>query len=110
MAEGLATSAVDYSEALRVQPQFRQEMIAAMQGFDALLTPATNMAAPTKETTGNPRFNSLWSYSGLPNVSFPCGLTPEGLPASLQLIRSPLSPESPLMAAAAWCERSIDFS
>jgi Asp-tRNA(Asn)/Glu-tRNA(Gln) amidotransferase A subunit family amidase len=109
VAEGLATSAVDYSEALRVQPQFRLEMIAVMHGFDALLTPATNMAAPTKETTGNPRFNSLWSYSGLPNVSFPCGLTPEGLPASLQFIGRPFA-ESPLMGAAAWCEKIVDFT
>lgn len=109
VAEGLATSAVDYSEALREQPQFRLEMIAAMQGFDALLTPATNIAAPTKETTGNPRFNSLWSYSGLPNVSFPCGLTPQGLPGSLQVIGPPFA-ESSLMGIAAWCEKKVDFT
>ena len=78
------------------------------EGFDALLTPATNITAPGPETTGDPRFNMPWSYSGQPTVSFPCGLTEEGMPAALQLIGRSFD-EPALFAAAAWCEQVLQF-
>ena len=35
------------------------------------ITPATVSTAPDPSTTGDPAFNSPWSYTGLPTVSFP---------------------------------------
>jgi aspartyl-tRNA(Asn)/glutamyl-tRNA(Gln) amidotransferase subunit A len=106
--EGRAATAVDYSTALARQFRFRRDMDAALEGFDALLTPATNITAPGPETTGDPRFNMPWSYSGQPTVSFPCGLTEEGMPAALQLIGRSFD-EPRLFAAAAWCEQVLQF-
>ena len=106
--EALSVSAIDYSAALAGQFRFRREMLATLAGFDALLTPATDTTAPTPETTGNPRFNSPWSYSGLPTVSIPCGLADDGLPVALQFIGRSFD-DARLFAAAAWCERVLDF-
>jgi aspartyl-tRNA(Asn)/glutamyl-tRNA(Gln) amidotransferase subunit A len=106
--EGRAVTAVDYSAALAHQFRFRRDMDAALEGFDALLTPATNITTPGPETTGDPRFNMPWSYSGQPTVSFPCGLTEEGMPAALQLIGRSFD-EPALFAAAAWCEQVLQF-
>ena len=106
--EALGVSAIDYSAALAGQLRFRRDMQAALEGFDALLTPATDTTAVTPETTGNPRFNSPWSYSGLPTVSIPCGLADDGLPVALQFIGRSFD-EARLFAAAAWCERVLDF-
>lgn len=107
--EGLAATAIDYAAALAAQLRFRREMAPLVVGFDALVTPATATAAPGLETTGDPKFNSPWSYSGLPTVSVPCGLTDEQLPASLQFIGRPFE-ESSLFATADWCEQALNFS
>jgi Asp-tRNA(Asn)/Glu-tRNA(Gln) amidotransferase A subunit family amidase len=58
-------------------------------------------------TTGDPAFNSPWSYTGLPTVSFPIGLAPEGLPLGIQLVARRFD-ELRLFQAALWCEESID--
>jgi aspartyl-tRNA(Asn)/glutamyl-tRNA(Gln) amidotransferase subunit A len=107
--EGRAATAVEYSAALAHQFRFRREMSEALEGFDALLTPATNTTAQGPETTGDPRFNVPWSYSGQPTVSFPCGLADESMPVALQLIGRPFD-EPALFAAAAWCERVLGFA
>ncbi len=106
--EGFKTSALDYAEARKRQPEIRNQVLAAFGEFDALVTPATVTAAPGVETTGDPKFNSPWSYTGLPTVCLPCGLTSDGLPVGLQLVGRPFE-EGPLLAAAAWCERQIGF-
>ena len=74
-----------------------------LTGAIALLTPATNCPAPSADSTGDPVFNSPWSYVGLPTVSFPVGLSPDGLPLAVQLVGRRWD-EPGLLAAAAWCE------
>lgn len=106
--EGLATPAHEYQAALHHQRAFTSEMIASMSAGTILLTPATPAAAPDCSTTGDPRFNSPWSYCGLPTVSFPCGVDSEGMPVSIQLIAAPWR-EAELLQVAAWCERILDF-
>jgi aspartyl-tRNA(Asn)/glutamyl-tRNA(Gln) amidotransferase subunit A len=62
--------------------------------------------APDPSTTGDPAFNSPWSYTGLPTVSFPVGLASDGLPVAIQLSGWPFFDES-LLYAAQWCEQAI---
>jgi Asp-tRNA(Asn)/Glu-tRNA(Gln) amidotransferase A subunit family amidase len=107
--EGWQVSSVDYAEALRGQLEFRRQTLQALQGFDALLLAATSGPAPSPETTGNPKFNSLWSYAGLPTVSIPCAIASDGLPLSLQFVGAMFG-EGSLLATAAWCERAISFT
>ena len=102
--EGLAISAVQYADARRHQLVLRREILQTFRSADILLTPATVTPAPRGlESTGDPAFNSPWSYTGLPTVVLPSGLSPDGLPTGIQLIGKPFG-EAALLSAAAWCE------
>jgi aspartyl-tRNA(Asn)/glutamyl-tRNA(Gln) amidotransferase subunit A len=103
LEEGLATPAAEYARAKDHQRQLSREMLACFEGVDALLTPATTGPAPAADTTGDPAFNSPWSYTGLPTVSLPAGWTEDGLPLAVQLVGRPWG-EVDLLKAAAWCE------
>jgi aspartyl-tRNA(Asn)/glutamyl-tRNA(Gln) amidotransferase subunit A len=108
LEEGVHVSAQAYEAALAQQRRFQTAAAARAEDFDALVTPATPTTAPAGHaTTGDPRFNSPWTYSGLPTVSFPCGFSDEGLPVALQLIGRQ-SDEAHLLAIAAWCERQLE--
>jgi aspartyl-tRNA(Asn)/glutamyl-tRNA(Gln) amidotransferase subunit A len=103
---GLACSATDYARTKEHQRQLAGEMPGCFEGVDALLTPATRGPAPDAATTGDPAFNSPWSYTGLPTISIPAGWTPEGLPLAIQLVGRAFD-EAQLFAAAAWCEEVL---
>jgi aspartyl-tRNA(Asn)/glutamyl-tRNA(Gln) amidotransferase subunit A len=103
LEEGLATPAAEYARCKEHQRRLAREMEACLEGVDALLTPATVGPAPAADTTGDPAFNSPWSYTGLPTVSIPAGWTDEGLPLAIQLVGRAWG-EAELLAAAAWCE------
>lgn len=107
--EGFQTSAIDYARALVRRRHLRRALLASFGDFDALVTSATTTTAPGMETTGDPKFNSPWSYVGYPTLSIPCGLADDGLPVSLQLIGRRFG-EYRLFQAAAWCERVLAFN
>jgi aspartyl-tRNA(Asn)/glutamyl-tRNA(Gln) amidotransferase subunit A len=104
--EGLQVPATRYARARQHQAALARDMTGAFAGVDVLACPATTGPAPTLETTGNPAFNSCWSYTGHPTVSFPIGLSPDGLPLSLQLVGRAHN-EATLFAVAEWCERVL---
>jgi aspartyl-tRNA(Asn)/glutamyl-tRNA(Gln) amidotransferase subunit A len=107
--EGIACPAPEYARCKKHQEELRQAMSEILAGGPAcLICPATTMAAPDARTTGDPAFNSPWSYTGLPVVSFPVAFSPEGLPLSVQLIGAPSSEET-LFQVAAWCESALTF-
>jgi aspartyl-tRNA(Asn)/glutamyl-tRNA(Gln) amidotransferase subunit A len=84
----------------------RDDAVHWFSSVEVLLAPATTGPAPDKSTTGDPAFNSPWSYTGLPVVSLPAGKTPDGLPLSIQLIGRPFA-ERELFTTARWCERAL---
>jgi aspartyl-tRNA(Asn)/glutamyl-tRNA(Gln) amidotransferase subunit A len=105
--EGLQISSARYGEACDAQQRFREKLFAAYPDIDALVTPATTTTAPLRDTTGDPRFNSPWSFAGVPAVCFPCGLASDGMPCGLQLVRTKgvsHDDEFHLLAVAALCE------
>ena len=104
--EGLACPAAKYAECKNHQQQLRRDMTACLKNVDALLAPATTEPAPDIRTTGNPAFNSPWSFTGLPVVSIPSGQEVDGLPLAIQMVGAPWS-EAELLAVAAWCERIL---
>jgi aspartyl-tRNA(Asn)/glutamyl-tRNA(Gln) amidotransferase subunit A len=106
--EGLGIDQETFRAALEHQQRFRQDMSPLFTDVDVLVTPATPTPAPTVETTGDPKFNSPWSYSGLPTVSLPCSISEDGLPLSLQLI-GPGGSENRLLTVAAWIEDRLAF-
>ena len=106
---GLGITAVDYMTAQAHRRAFRVEMGGIAARYDALLSPTAAGPAPKGlESTGDPYFCAPWSSAGMPSVSLPTGLAPDGLPFALQLTGAPWA-EARLLAAAAWCERVIDF-
>jgi len=95
-----------YVAALEHRGRLRQAIATTFSDVDLLACPATTGPAPDPSTTGDPSFNSPWSFTGLPTVSFPIGLTPDGMPLAIQLVgRS--DEEAPLFAAALWCESAL---
>ncbi len=107
--QGLATSAVDYAEALGHLHEYRRRVPAMIEGFDALIMPATDTTAPSCDTTGPKRFQAPWSCSGLPVVSLPCGLAGDGMPVAVQLVGRHHE-DTRLLEIAAWCEERIGFT
>src|SRR5262249_23100743 len=85
LEEGLTCTASEYARCKEHQRELSASMLACLEGVDALLIPAATGPAPGLETTGDPAFNSPWSYTGLPTVSVPAGWTADGLPLAIQL-------------------------
>lgn len=107
---GLLIPSVDYLRAQKIRRQFRREMDEIIQGFDCLLTPATATPAPQGlSSTGDPAFQVPWSFSGLPAIGLPSGLSNEGLPLGIQLVGGAFAEEK-LFAVARWCENVLQVS
>jgi aspartyl-tRNA(Asn)/glutamyl-tRNA(Gln) amidotransferase subunit A len=105
LEEGARIPAESYSRALesRRLPEFLRVLL--LEGV-VLLTPAAPGPAPDPTTTGSPAFNSPWSLLGLPTVSFPIGLSADGLPLAVQLVGGP-GLDLELLQTAEWCESAI---
>ena len=101
--EGLLITGSRYEVARRDQARAIAESDDQMRDVDALVCPAARGPAPDPSTTGDPIFNSRWTYTGQPTITFPIGLSPDGLPLGIQLIGRRFD-EAGLFRAAAWCE------
>lgn len=104
--EGFRFSATEYGRAKEAQAELQREMESLWPDVDALLVPATTGPAPGADTTGNPAFNSPWSFTGLPAASSPTGQFIDGLPIGVQWI-GPRFGERDLLGVARWCERAL---
>ena len=109
---GLAAAAVDYRAARVHQQRFAADLAAALDapaGPVIALSPATVASAPplSDNSTGDPQFNSVWSFSGLPTCGVPACLGEDGMPLGLQLGAARES--FALFQAAAWCEAVLEF-
>ena len=106
--EGLAISESAYRDARRHQAKAWEEVETIFGDADVAVCPAAPGPAPDLSTTGDPAFNSPWSYTGLPTVSFPIGLTRDGLPLGIQLVGRRFD-EPRLFQTALWCEASGEW-
>jgi Asp-tRNA(Asn)/Glu-tRNA(Gln) amidotransferase A subunit family amidase len=62
------------------------EASALLGQYDAIICPSACGPAPKGyATTGNPVFNGLWTYLGVPCVTLPL-LNHDGLPMGVQLV------------------------
>lgn len=72
------------AEARSIRAATRETMAKA--GIDYWISPAAPDVAPKGlSSTGDHRLNSIWTLTGLPTVSIPSGLNPDGLPYGLQV-------------------------
>jgi aspartyl-tRNA(Asn)/glutamyl-tRNA(Gln) amidotransferase subunit A len=107
---GLVVPGVEYLRAQRLRRLFQAELPSMFDDLDVLLTPATPAPAPPDlTTTGDARFQSPWTYAGVPTIALPSGLSQTGLPLGVQLV-APAGQEERLLRAARWCEATLDVT
>ena len=106
---GLDTDAVTYSRAMERRQQFITDMRKLAERVDILLTPSTpTPPLPDLTNTGNTMFQGPWTSCGLPSITLPSGLSASGVPLGLQLVGAYMG-ESGLLAAARWCEETLQI-
>ena len=90
---GRDISGRDYAAALRARERWNRVVDRALQEVDVILTPTTPRVAPSIEASSDmlatthhlTRFTYLFSWSGLPGLSIPCGFTVNELPIGVLL-------------------------
>jgi aspartyl-tRNA(Asn)/glutamyl-tRNA(Gln) amidotransferase subunit A len=115
--------AADYLAALAVRKRVRADFEGAFERVDAILAPATPIAAPkigedsvmigsTDESIRSAliRTNRPANLTGLPALSMPCGWTKSGLPIGLQLLGKQWREENLLMVARLFEQANPEFS
>jgi Asp-tRNA(Asn)/Glu-tRNA(Gln) amidotransferase A subunit family amidase len=77
----------DYDEARRVAHRGRRALAGIFDEVDVLLTFSAPGAAPKGlASTGDTRFNKLWTLLGVPCVNVPAHVADGGLPVGVQVI------------------------
>jgi aspartyl-tRNA(Asn)/glutamyl-tRNA(Gln) amidotransferase subunit A len=86
-----------YKKAQQVRALIKRDFDHAFQQVDVVLTPTTPTPAFAFGAKATPMdmylgdvFTLSCNLAGLPGLSVPCGLTPEGLPVGAQLLARPL--------------------
>jgi Asp-tRNA(Asn)/Glu-tRNA(Gln) amidotransferase A subunit family amidase len=77
----------DYDEARRIANRSRKALAKLFDDVDVLLTFSAPGAAPKGlASTGDARFNRLWTLMGVPCVNIPAIIADGGLPVGVQVI------------------------
>ncbi|MBE9553469.1 MAG: amidase, partial [Proteobacteria bacterium] len=108
-----ALTLTDYMEAMQARAELGIAMRRFHDDYDLLLTPATPFAAyladhgevdeATKQRwSDRPSFTFPFNMTGQPAASVPCGMTPDGLPAGLQIVARIYDDVTVMRAARAW--------
>ncbi|MEM7694645.1 MAG: amidase [Pseudomonadota bacterium] len=107
LREGREVRATDYLAALDWRKTLAAGLDPIFDRYDAILTPAAGGEAPKGlGSTGDSRFNGLWTFVGAPAVSLPFGVGHTGLPIGLQVVGRP-GEDAKLMATAAALEARL---
>jgi len=105
--EGLTVRAVDYIGALDAMAMLNGGLERIFVRFDAILTPAAPSEAPLGlESTGDPVFNSIWTFCGVPALSLPLLAGSNGMPIGIQLVGRHLY-DGRLLRTAWWLQDTI---
>ena len=104
--EGLTFRAVDYLRALDGIAILRAGLEKLFDRYDAIVTPAAPGEAPIGEATGDPAFNTLWTYCGVPAVTLPLLTGSNGMPIGVQLVGRRLH-DGRLLRTAEWLTQRL---
>lgn len=106
VAEGRGIPEAIYRDAVAQRPRVQAALDEIYAEYDAVLCLASPGPAPEGlGWTGDPVFNSFWTYAGSPCVTLPL-LEIGGLPMGVQLTGS-VGADGPLLRTAAWLERQV---
>jgi Asp-tRNA(Asn)/Glu-tRNA(Gln) amidotransferase A subunit family amidase len=85
--ESKGTTPAAYDEAVRIADKARHALAAMFDDVDVLLTLSAPGAAPKGlGSTGDARYNRLWTLMGVPCVNVPAYVAEGGLPVGVQVI------------------------
>jgi Asp-tRNA(Asn)/Glu-tRNA(Gln) amidotransferase A subunit family amidase len=105
-ASGHLTPA-DYDAALGVAARARVALNEVFSEFDVLLTLSAPGAAPKGlASTGDARFNRLWTLMGVPCVNVPAIVADGGLPVGVQIVAR-FGDDAGALAAARFVEEAL---
>ena len=106
--DGQKVSAVDYNKAVDGRDFLNDGLDGVFDRYDAIITPATAGEAPVGlESTGNPIFNTLWTYCGTPAITLPLMVGPNGLPLGVQVV-GPRGDDARLLRTARWLAERVE--
>ena len=104
---GQAISPEAYDAARKLAKRGRAATRALFGEVDILLTPSAPGAAPSGlESTGDPRFNKLWTLMGTPAVNIPGFRDKAGMPLGIQAVAR-FGQDKALLGVAAALERAF---
>jgi Asp-tRNA(Asn)/Glu-tRNA(Gln) amidotransferase A subunit family amidase len=99
-----------YDEARGIANRARDALAEIFEGVDVLLTFSAPGAAPKGlASTGDPRFNRLWTLMGVPCVNVPAIIADDGLPVGVQVIAR-FGDDAGALAAARFVEQALATS
>jgi Asp-tRNA(Asn)/Glu-tRNA(Gln) amidotransferase A subunit family amidase len=97
----------DYDEARRIANRGRKALAKIFDDVDVLLTFSAPGAAPKGlASTGDTRFNRLWTLMGVPCVNVPATVSDDGLPVGVQVIAR-FGDDARALAAARYVEEAL---
>jgi Asp-tRNA(Asn)/Glu-tRNA(Gln) amidotransferase A subunit family amidase len=107
LTPGRALPLADYVATIGTAEAFRRHLDDVFGQFDVLLTPSAAGEAPEGlGSTGDARFNAIWTLAWTPCVTLPAGAGRKGLPLGIQLV-GPRFGDEALLDAAAWVEARL---
>jgi Asp-tRNA(Asn)/Glu-tRNA(Gln) amidotransferase A subunit family amidase len=105
--ESKGTTAAAYDAARGIADEARAALAAVFNEVDVLLTFSAPGAAPKGlSSTGDPRFNRLWTLMGVPCVNVPAYVPAGGLPVGVQVIAR-FGADAGALAAARFVEEAL---
>lgn len=100
--QGQRCTGVEYSRARDGMALLNRLLAELFAGYDAVLTPATQGAAPVGlASTGSPMFCTIWSLCGVPAISLPILRGEAGMPLGAQLVAGK-GRDAHLLRVAGW--------
>jgi Asp-tRNA(Asn)/Glu-tRNA(Gln) amidotransferase A subunit family amidase len=108
LTPGRALPLSTYIEAIETAEAFRGNLDNVFSEFDVLLAPSAVGEAPEGLfSTGDARFNAIWTLAWTPCITLPAGSGHKGLPLGIQLV-GPRFRDEALLDAAAWVEARLN--
>jgi Asp-tRNA(Asn)/Glu-tRNA(Gln) amidotransferase A subunit family amidase len=99
--------AADYDEARRIANRCRKALASVFDDVDVLMTfSAPGVAPKGLASTGDARFNRLWTLMGVPCVNIPATIAEGGLPVGVQVIAR-FGNDAWALAAARFLEQAL---